>query len=533
MAGQNDFLIFDESGTNMLSQEIYASDEDRTAGFKRGIARSNVNNKVLHQTSMMASSLGELIKKQGGQATDATIANLVSNLNRLFSIKKYYSDATFDLYDVVIDVYDGIKLCKSLQNNNTGHALSDTNYWEEVQLGGGVSRNIGEIVASTIPLTDAGLHLLDGTRLSGDGIYKGFIDYIADLYNDTKVYNPSAFTVVGNPTITADGIASGFSDSSYLTTTTLLLSGNFEIYGNFKLGSYFDNGLPFGLLGGSGLPIRLQPKSGGIGFYFYYNNTWIDNTTFAWELNTEYSFKVSYINSKLNLYLSKVNQQLVKYTNDISDWEHYDVTGVRFGFVDHKAFNGSIDLKQFSITVDGVEIVNGSTPANYFTTESDWQSSVSTYGSCGKFVYDSTLNTVRLPKATGIIEGTTDVSALGDLVEAGLPNIQGSFATMTEDTRQTDAFTTGTRIETQLVDIADKGGWGYPYQVYFAASNSNSIYGNSSTVQPQTIKAFYYIVIATSTKTDIQVDIDEVATDLNNKMDKSSIFVSGTTLVIS
>ena len=201
----------------------------------------------------------------------------------------------------------------------------------------------------------------------GNRIYlSGLVDKVNDEEGYKRVkelkeskFDLSKFTVAGNPTITDDGVASGFSNSSYLTTTTLLLSGNFEIYGNFKLGSYFDSGLPFGLLGSSGLPVRFQPKNGGTGFYFYYNNTWINNTTFVWELNTEYSFKVSYINSKLNLYLSKVNQQLVKYTNDISDWEHYDVTGVRFGFVDHKAFNGSIDLKQFSITVDGKEVFSG------------------------------------------------------------------------------------------------------------------------------------------------------------------------------
>ena len=45
------------------------------------------------------------------------------------------------------------------------------------------SRNIGEIITSTIPLTDAGLHLLDGTLLSGSGSYSDFVDYMADLYD--------------------------------------------------------------------------------------------------------------------------------------------------------------------------------------------------------------------------------------------------------------------------------------------------------------------------------------------------------------
>ena len=45
-------------------------------------------------------------------------------------------------------------------------------------------RNIGEIVTSTIPLIDAGLHLLDGSVLQGDGSYTDFVDYIATLYGD-------------------------------------------------------------------------------------------------------------------------------------------------------------------------------------------------------------------------------------------------------------------------------------------------------------------------------------------------------------
>ena len=53
------------------------------------------------------------------------------------------------------------------------------------------------------------------------------------------------------------------------------------------------------------------------------------------------------------------------------------------------------------------------------------------------------------------------------------------------------------------------------YGMRIDASQSNSIYGNSNTVQPQSIKVFYYIVIATTTKTDIEVDIDEIVTDLN------------------
>ena len=155
-----------------------------------------------------------------------------------------------------------------------------------------------------------------------------------------------------------------------------------------------------------------------------------------------------------------------------------------------------------------------------FETEENWQTAVTTYGVCGKFVYDSVNNTIRLPKITGIIEGTTDVTALGDLVEAGAPNIVGSIGISASTygggsvlNGGTDSLYVGT--ETKSANKLGSGQSTVSYMVNLDASRSNSVYGNSTTVQPQTIKALYYIVVATSVKTQIEVDIDEVATDLN------------------
>ena len=52
------------------------------------------------------------------------------------------------------------------------------------------------------------------------------------------------------------------------------------------------------------------------------------------------------------------------------------------------------------------------------------------------------------------------------------------------------------------------------------ASRSSPVYGKSTTVQPQTIKSLLYICVANSVKTQIQVDIDNIATDLNGKADR-------------
>lgn len=182
---------------------------------------------------------------------------------------------------------------------------------------------------------------------------------------------------------------------------------------------------------------------------------------------------------------------------------------------------------------------SGTSPA-VFATEADWQTLVNTYGVCGKFVYDSVANTVRLPKITGILEGTTDVTALGDLVEAGLPmswfehkhtrgdmDIWGQFDYHVWGAGASGAF----YANGKSANKAGAGSDGHcPYTItgfnasrYWTGSTSTPNYTdsshNNSTVQPQTIKCYYYIVIATKAKTDIEVDIDEIATDINGKAD--------------
>ena len=162
--------------------------------------------------------------------------------------------------------------------------------------------------------------------------------------------------------------------------------------------------------------------------------------------------------------------------------------------------------------------------ANYFCSESDWQTSVTNYGVCGKFVYDSTNNTVRLPKINGFTEGTDSNSTLGDLTEAGLPNVTGSFGRVASANNVVSGAFSSSGTEKHGGSGSSLTYYGYS----FDASVSNNIYGNSETVQPQSIKVLYYIVVANSTKTDIEIDIDNIATDLNNKADKDFVNINQT-----
>lgn len=161
-----------------------------------------------------------------------------------------------------------------------------------------------------------------------------------------------------------------------------------------------------------------------------------------------------------------------------------------------------------------------------FVSESDWQSTFSTYGSCGKFVLDS--NGVRLPSISNIVQGTSDASQLGALVEAGLPNITGSYGNNIGETASI-ATNSALYITNQRGHAAWSGSTSVNRcnSLNLDASRSSSIYGNSSTVQPQTIKVLLYICVATSVKTPILADVDQIATDLNGKLDKSGGVMTG------
>ena len=151
-----------------------------------------------------------------------------------------------------------------------------------------------------------------------------------------------------------------------------------------------------------------------------------------------------------------------------------------------------------------------------FTTEATWQTANTNYGKCGKYVLDTTNHTIRLPKIPGFVEGTLTESEIGDRVAPGLPNITGAIQTGHSLALFGQDGTGAIRRDNNNgASVGGSSGSTYRKGFTFDASLSNSIYGASSTVQPESVKLYVYIVIANTVKTPVQVDIDEIATELN------------------
>lgn len=288
------------------------------------------------------------------------------------------------------------------------------------------SRNIGEIVQSTIPLTDAGLHLLDGSLIYEGGVYDDFFQYMEGLYN-TPLY------------------AWNYSGSTTLDITTVYTLSQTPVVGD----------IVFANVDGVITNIKNLVNAS-------------DRTVGDFEFNDELGYDA-----------------IIYYYNSVSA-----------GYIFTR--NANLDTTY---------------PPEYFCSESDWQTSVTNYGVCGKFVYTPTLGnttgSIRLPYLIGFIEGTNTLSETGNLTEAGLPNITGSVVSGCWSNSGISGCFYGKG------DVSSASGTDNRRKALFDASRSSAIYGNSDTVQPQSIKVLYYIVVANSTKTEIEVDIDNVATDLN------------------
>lgn len=160
-----------------------------------------------------------------------------------------------------------------------------------------------------------------------------------------------------------------------------------------------------------------------------------------------------------------------------------------------------------------------------FTTEANWQSAVLAYGICDKFVYDSVNNTVRLPKwgnqaiTKNKITTATTLPVKGNGMNIGLTN--GTVNAGLGGNNGLLGITTGSYGSTLPAGGGQEGGLmtGQAIGLTNDSTKSGIITDISSLTNEYGCNCYYYIVIATCTKTEIESDIDEIATDLNGKAD--------------
>ena len=240
-------------------------------------------------------------------------------------------------------------------------------------------------------------------------VYPSAYDELLREYNSPDrlaTFNKDVFEVVGNPTITDDGVASGFSVSSYLKTLQPYIGSNskFSIKCDFTTAStIMDSYTLFGVDNSSGWYNYIYARQGFIKFIVQlsddtsYDDLYINHT---FTPKTNYSIEISWDGTAYKLVLYREKEK-VSENSYISSLPLKNISTAKL-FVGHSQygnyyFNGSIDLKHFSITVDGVKVFSGAKSKVKLSTE--------TYTDYD-FVLNTADETFRLPLKTLYADNT-------------------------------------------------------------------------------------------------------------------------------
>lgn len=160
------------------------------------------------------------------------------------------------------------------------------------------------------------------------------------------------------------------------------------------------------------------------------------------------------------------------------------------------------------------KVVSEVQAGNWFAcSEDEYNSDISTYGQCGKFVVSN--DYIRIPKITRFIGATITLSEIGKTYKESLPNITGEWSSKAAG---------GIDPIGAVYGIGNKqGGSGDSqapnYERFgFNASNSSSTYQDGAKVQPDHTKFPYYMVISTKGQTaSVEIDINKVYEDLETR----------------
>lgn len=187
--------------------------------------------------------------------------------------------------------------------------------------------------------------------------------------NKKSIYNPNAFTVVGNPTITEDGIASGFTRNDYVKANYTSISSTWEIYAKIKTSQSFSENQCILACSTDNENISLLLRIEGnrtvlLAINYNSETNWgsLDRSTLTLNTNTDYFVHIKYDGSKYYLDFSLDKTNWTNYVTLDYAVELNPFTNFTLGFYVPglpAIFSGQIDLKELSVIVDDNEVLSG------------------------------------------------------------------------------------------------------------------------------------------------------------------------------
>lgn len=188
---------------------------------------------------------------------------------------------------------------------------------------------------------------------------QGFND-IKNYYHST--FDLSKFTVVGSPTITDDGIASGFSNSNYITVSLSITASSMTVKNKFTYKKntnqntmlYWFDSIALRQYVTTNGDLRIDGNASPSNLYIN-----VPQSIFSENDVIETELIISDTNVVFNVIVNGGTPQ--QYTSDrVPTISGITLAGIGSSYYQgNNPYTGSIDLKQFSITVDGVPVFNG------------------------------------------------------------------------------------------------------------------------------------------------------------------------------
>lgn len=148
----------------------------------------------------------------------------------------------------------------------------------------------------------------------------------------------------------------------------------------------------------------------------------------------------------------------------------------------------------------------------YLITETEWQAkSQANNGNVPFYSSGDGSTTFRVPSLKCWVKGANGIEEVGSYLEAGLPEISGYFTGITDPNG--NSIESGAFESNQTANTLGTGSTRKANVIYFNASNSNSIYGNSDEVTPESIIGLYCVIafstISNTGNLDIQTFINQ------------------------
>lgn len=216
-------------------------------------------------------------------------------------------------------------------------------------------------------------------------------------------------------------------------------------------------------------------------------------------------------------------------TDDIHDTiVSHNIGDIFYSLRSENMFNGAVvcDGSQYNISEysEGTESIknlldSGKLP---YISIADFNTEVITNGSCRCFGYDgSTANVFKVPKLNDVFIEAGVADNNSEFIDAGLPNITAGKIT-TQDWGGVETRITGAwdGYSVPASTNATAGNTGDEFFLTFDASRCSSIYGNSTTVQPESVKYRAFIQLASGTTDSALQTVNSIVSDVNDLKDE-------------